>query len=88
MNYIHDKWLSLIKGLVACIAIYSIGFFSIFIYQAYSIAIGIVSVDVLDKSKTVANEFWYVLTIGSISFGVAVWLMDLIAKRLGKPFSD
>ena len=75
-----------------------VGGLAIFTYQLYWVAGGVVLVAVSDAGeKTVsaveqqvggASDFWPLLAVGSIVFGLAVWAMEAIAQRLGPPFSD
>lgn len=97
MNKFLDKWSSAITGLMIGSAMYIVGSLAILIYKAYWIS-GITvyialsggndkSLSMIEQQLVTANEFWLLLALGSILIGVAVWIMEVIAKNLGPPFS-
>ncbi len=98
LNKFLEKWSSALKGLWVGGAVYVVGGLAIFTYQVYWVAGGVVAValsgngeklvSVVEQQVGSASEFWPLLAIGAISLGVAVWVMDVVAQRLGPPFSD
>ena len=45
-------------------------------------------VRVVEEHTTMGPIVWLLLLVGSVSLGIAVWMMDSIAQRMGPPYCD
>ena len=98
MTAVVERWSSAIKGLLAFAAVSGLGGLAIFTYQIHWVAGGLASVALTGGSdRTVsmvgdhmdaASELWPLILLGAACLGLAVWIMDSVAQRLGPPYSD
>lgn len=93
-----ERWSSAIKGLFVFAAVSGAGALAIYTYQMYWAAGGLVAgtlnggsakaVMIVEDHVAAAGQLLPVILLGAGCLGVAVWIMDAVAQRLGPPYSD
>ena len=96
---LFETWSSAITGLAVFLTAASVGALVVFGHRALWELGGIMAMVLTGKSEHAIMRVvedhthmdgaaWLLLMVGTASLGVAVWIMESIAQRLGPPYRD